>query len=94
MNKQDFEKVGVFEKNILRNFYEPIKINKRRIKYNNGFYDMFKEPDVIKFIKIARLLWADHVIRIRIPNKQREHFHHIRKVIYQEILGSLERNAE
>jgi hypothetical protein len=36
-----------------------------RIRYNRKLYGMFKEPDIITVLmKIARLRWAEHVIRM------------------------------
>ena len=32
-------------------------------RYNHELYSLFKEPDIVKFIKIRRLEWAGHVLR-------------------------------
>ena len=34
-----------------------------RKRYNHGLYSLFKEPDIVKLIKIRRLEWAGHVLR-------------------------------
>jgi len=33
-----------------------------RIKYNNELYTLYKENDIVTYIKISRLKWAGHVI--------------------------------
>ena len=35
-----------------------------RIKYNNKLYTLYKESDIVTYIKIDRLKWAGHVIRV------------------------------
>jgi hypothetical protein len=35
-----------------------------RIIYNHELYDLFNEPDIVKYIKINRLGWTGHVIRM------------------------------
>ena len=65
MNKQDRERLGVFERKILRAIYGPVRMNDDwRIRYNSELYDMYKELDIIGFIKIGRLQWAGHVMRM------------------------------
>ena len=34
-----------------------------RKRYNHELYSLFKEPDIVKFIKIRRLEWSGHVLR-------------------------------
>jgi hypothetical protein len=41
-----------------------------RIKYNE-LYALYKESDVITYIKINRLRWAGHVIRLEEQNPAR-----------------------
>jgi hypothetical protein len=33
-------------------------------KYNHELYEFFNEPEIVKYIKINRLGWAGHVIRM------------------------------
>jgi hypothetical protein len=35
-----------------------------RKRYNYELYKLFNEPDIIKYIKINRLSWAGHIIRM------------------------------
>jgi hypothetical protein len=34
-----------------------------RKRYNREIYELFNEPDIVKYIVINRLGWAGHVIR-------------------------------
>jgi hypothetical protein len=36
----------------------------RRKRYNHELYELFNDSDIVKYIKINRLGWAGHVIRI------------------------------
>ena len=42
-----------------------------RIKYSNELYTLYKESDIVTYIKINRLKWAGHVIRIVEPSATR-----------------------
>jgi hypothetical protein len=33
-------------------------------RYSHDLYELFNEPDIVKYIKINRLGWAGHVIRV------------------------------
>jgi hypothetical protein len=33
-------------------------------RYNHELYKLFNEPHIVKYIKINRLVWAGHVIRM------------------------------
>jgi hypothetical protein len=35
-----------------------------RKRYNHELYELFNEPDIVKYIKIKRLGWAEHVIHM------------------------------
>lgn len=61
---RDEERLSVFERKILRTIYGPVKEGERyRIRYNHELYRLFKEPDVVKTMKLTRISWAGHVIR-------------------------------
>jgi hypothetical protein len=34
-----------------------------RIKYNNELYDLNKNPEIVKTVKLGRLRWLGHLIR-------------------------------
>jgi hypothetical protein len=48
----------------LRPIYGPIKEGDEwRIRNNMELYDLYKEQDLITFIKLGRLRWAGHLTR-------------------------------
>jgi len=48
----------------VRTIFGPTNDNgERRIKYNNELCTLYKESDIVTYIKINRLKWAGHVIR-------------------------------
>jgi len=57
--------LGVIERKILRAIFGPTNDNGEwRIKYNNELYKLYRENDIVTYIKINRLKWAGHVIRL------------------------------
>ena len=65
--------LNTFERKILRRIYGPT--HERgcwRPRWNNELYSLYKEPNIVEDIKIRRLEWAGHIIRMeeeRIPKK-------------------------
>jgi sorting nexin-29 len=57
LTKEEEEKLNIFERKILRKIYGPIK-------YNDELYNIYKEPSIVKMIKIARLKWLRHIVRM------------------------------
>jgi len=65
LSQSDETILGVFERKILRAIFGPTNDNgELRIKYNNKLYTLYKESDIVTYIKINRLKWAGHVIRM------------------------------
>ena len=65
LSKSDEAVSEVFERKILRAIFGPTNDNGEwRIKYNNELYTLYKESDIITYIKINQLKWAGHVIRM------------------------------
>ena len=63
VSKSDEAILGVFEIKILRAIFGPTNDNGEwRIKYNNELYTLYKERDIVTYIKINRLKWAGRVI--------------------------------
>ncbi|KAJ4426106.1 hypothetical protein ANN_26915 [Periplaneta americana] len=62
-----------FERKILNRIYGPVFENGIwRKRYNQELYTLFKNPDISKYIKISRLRWAGHLMRMKdeeIPRK-------------------------
>jgi len=65
LSEYDEAILGVFEGNILRAIFGPTNGNGEcRIKYSNELYTLYKESDILTYIKINRLISAGHVIRM------------------------------
>jgi hypothetical protein len=57
--------VNTFERKILGRIYGPT--HERGCwhpRWNNKLYSLYKEPNIMEDIKIRRLEWAGHIIRI------------------------------
>jgi len=63
----------MFERKILQRIYGPTHEGGYwRPRWNNELYSLYNEPNIVKDIKIRRLEWAGHIIRMeeeRIPKK-------------------------
>jgi hypothetical protein len=77
--------LNTFERKILRRICGPT--HERgcwRPRWNNELYSLYKESNIVEDIKIRRLEWAGHIIRMeeeRIPKKVlNENFHTTRPV--------------
>ena len=66
LSKVDELRLGVFERKILRRIYGPICEKAIwRSKYNEELYRLYDEADLVTTIKITRLRWAGHVMRMQ-----------------------------
>jgi hypothetical protein len=64
--------LGIFERKIVRSIFGPTNYNGEwRIKYNNELCTLYKESAIVTNIKINRLKWAGHVIRMEEHNPTR-----------------------
>jgi hypothetical protein len=49
----------------LRRIYGPINENGQwRCRYNTELYELYKDTDIVNDVKLGRLQWAVHVIRM------------------------------
>jgi len=73
MTQKEEQTLLVFERKILRSIFGGIKVDETwRRRYNHELYQLYNEPDIVKFIKINRLRWLGHVQRMnedRVPLK-------------------------
>ena len=64
----------MFERKILRRVHGPTQDGGRwRPRWNSELYSLYSEPNIVEDIKIRRLGWARHIIRMeeeRIPKKK------------------------
>jgi hypothetical protein len=59
------EKLRTFERRILRKIYGPTCENGVwRIKYNDELYGLYKDLDIVRVIKVARIRWLGHLVRM------------------------------
>jgi hypothetical protein len=57
--------LNTFEREILRRIYGPTHEGGCwRPRLNNELYSLYKEPNIVEDIKIRRLEWAGHIIRM------------------------------
>jgi len=63
--------LNTFERKILRRIYDPTHEGGCWLtRWNNELYSLYKEPNIVEYIKIRRLEWVGHIIRMeeeRIP---------------------------
>jgi len=65
LSKSDKAILGVLERKILRAIFGLTNHNAEwRIKYNNELYTLYKESDIVTYIKIKQLKRAGHVIHM------------------------------
>ena len=65
LTKEDENALSRFERKILRSIFGAINDRGQwRRRYNSELYELYKEPDLVKYIKINRLRWAGHVQRM------------------------------
>jgi hypothetical protein len=72
LSKSDETTLSVFERKILRTIFGPTNENGEwRIKYNYELHTLYKESDIVTYVKTNRLRWAGHVIRLEEQNPAR-----------------------
>jgi hypothetical protein len=65
LSKTDERLLSVFERKVLRCVFGAVQENGVwRKRHNHELYKLFNEPDIVKYIKINKLGWAGHVIRM------------------------------
>jgi hypothetical protein len=64
LSKTDERLLSVFERRGLRCVFGAVQENGVWRRYNHELCKLFNEPDIVKYIKINRLGWAGHVIRM------------------------------
>ena len=73
MTNREEQILLTFERKILRTIFGPVlDQNRWRRRFNHELMELYREPDIGRFIKINRLRWLGHVQRMdenRIPKK-------------------------
>jgi hypothetical protein len=71
----DETRLEVFERKVLKAIFGPTNNNGEwRIKYSDELYTLYKDSNIITYVKINRLSWAGHVIQIEEKNPTRRAF--------------------
>jgi hypothetical protein len=60
LSKQYEKSIGILERKIIRRIFGAVK-EKGRWRYNKELYELYKDVDLVTFIKLKRLQWAGHV---------------------------------
>jgi hypothetical protein len=64
LTKGDEEKLRIFERKVLRRIYGPTREKEGwRIKYNHEIYDLYKNPETVKTVRLGRLRRLGHLTR-------------------------------
>ena len=73
MTQANEQRLRCFEKKVLRIIFGPIRENGRwRRRFDHEINTLYAEHDIVQYIKIGRLRWLGHVVRMggdRIPSK-------------------------
>ena len=65
MTVEDEKSLRIFERNILRKIYGPVREGENwRIRSNAELQQLIHERDLVKFIKSQRIRWLGHVERM------------------------------
>jgi hypothetical protein len=65
LSKADELLLGVLERKILRRIYGPICEGVAwRSRYNEELYRLYDETDLVTTVRITRLRWAGHIVRM------------------------------
>jgi hypothetical protein len=65
LSKSDKTILGVFKRKILWAIFGSTNENGEwKIRYNNELYTLYTENDIVTHVKVNRLRWAGHVIRL------------------------------
>ena len=66
LSKADELRLGVSERKILRTIYGPICERAIwRSRYNDELYRLYDETDLVTSIRITRLRWEGHIVRMQ-----------------------------
>ena len=72
LTKSSLDCISRFERKILRRIYGPVKEGDNwRRRYNAELYELYKEIPLTRKIKVNRLRWAGHLMRMGTANVTR-----------------------
>ena len=75
LSKSDENLLAAFERKMLRRILGPVcEEGQWRSRYNGELYEMYEDITVLQRIKLARLRWAGHVVRMEPDDPARKVF--------------------
>ena len=75
LSKSDETLLAAFERKMLRRILGPVCVaGQWRSHYNDELYEMYGDLTVVQRIKLARLRWAGHVVRMETDDSARKVF--------------------
>ncbi|GFV00090.1 putative endonuclease-reverse transcriptase [Trichonephila clavipes] len=60
---RDEEALGIFERKILCCIHDGIQVNGSWRRFNLELYKIYKQPNIVKFVKVQRFKWTGHLAR-------------------------------
>ena len=61
--------IDMFEGKVIRTIYGPVCVNGEcRTRYNHELYSLYKDDEVTKKIRVQRLRWLVHLVRMNDEN--------------------------
>jgi hypothetical protein len=65
LSKINERMLSLFERKVLRCIFGAKQENgTRRKRYNYALYETFNEPNIVTYIKVKRVAWAGHLVRM------------------------------
>ena len=75
LSKSDEILLPAFERKMLRRILGPVCVEGQwKSRYNDELYEMYGDVTVVQHIKLARLRWAGHVVRMKTDDPARKVF--------------------
>jgi hypothetical protein len=73
LSRSDEDMLRCFERKILRSIFGATQESGMwRRRYNFEMYRLYKEPDIVKTIKVGRLRWIGHVMKMDVDDSVRK----------------------
>ena len=69
LTDSDERKLDMFERKVLRTIYGPVCVDVEWItRYNHKLYSLYKDDQAIKKIRVQRLRWLGHLVKMNDAN--------------------------
>lgn len=76
MTKSHENRLAIFERKVLRKILGAVNINGTwRHRYNSELYKMYREADIVNYIKVNRMKFAGHLCRLNPSSLTSRVFH-------------------